>query len=152
MAYGFFFVLMRWVHVGSAALLLGGMAMIVLSAGPVRPLLDHAEARAVIKKIETRFRWLLALAVLGLIISGVYQWVIFGQVYQEIGAVSLILLSIKVLLATALFAMLWAFQVESMVDPKARLWRVANLSLAVSVVLLAGVLRYIRLGDLLTMP
>jgi uncharacterized membrane protein len=147
MAYSLFFVLMRWVHVGSAALLVGGMALIVLSAGPVRSLLDNEDAALVMRKIEVRFRWVLAVSVLGLIISGVFQWVIFGQAYHELGALALGLLSVKVLLATALFALLWAFQVESMVHPGARLWRVLILTLAVLVVMLAGVLRYMRLGD-----
>ncbi len=148
MAYGIFFVLMRWLHVGSAALVVGGLALIVLSAGPVRCLIDNNEAAAVIRRIELRYRWVLAAAVLGLIISGVFQWVIFGQAYQGLGAKALGLLSVKILFATALFALLWAFQVESMVHPKARTWRLVNLSLAVLVVMLAGVLRYMRLGDI----
>ncbi len=147
MAYGIVFILMRWVHIGSAALLVGGMALIVLSAGPARTLMDHTEAVSVFKKIEARFRWVLAAAVLGLIVSGVYQWVVFGQDYQQIGGLALSLLSVKVLLATMLFALLWAFQVDSMLHPKAKLWRLINLSLAVLVVMLAGVLRYIRLSD-----
>jgi len=147
MAYGIFFVLMRWVHIGSAALLVGGMALIVLSAGPARSLMGNTDAVSVLKKIEFRFRWVLAAAALGLTVSGVYQWVVFGQVYQEMGALALSLLSVKVLLATMLFALLWAFQVDSMLHPKAKLWRWMNLSLAVLVVMLAGVLRYIRLSD-----
>tara|TARA_R110002111_G_scaffold226678_2_gene288298 strand:- start:363 stop:821 length:459 start_codon:yes stop_codon:yes gene_type:complete len=152
MAYGIFFVLMRWLHIGSAALLLGGMALIVLSAGPAKSLMDNDDAKAVFRKIELRFRWVLAAAVFGLIVSGVYQWVIFGQVYQEIGGLALGLLSVKVLFATMLFALLWAFQVESMLHPKAKLWRWMNLSLAVLVVMMAGVLRFIRLGDVIGMP
>ncbi len=152
MVYGIFFVLMRWIHIGSAALLVGGMALIVISAGPVRSLIDNADAVLVIRKIEIRFRWAMAAAVLGLIISGVFQWVIFGQAYQELGGLALGVLSVKVLLATMLFALLWAFQVESMVHPTARLWRIMNLSLAVAIVLLAGVLRYMRLGDVVGMP
>ncbi len=152
MAYGIFFVVMRWVHIGSAALLVGGMALIVLSAGPARSLMDDPDAKAVLKRIEFRFRWVLAAAVLGLILSGVYQWVVFGQVYQQIGGWALGLLSVKVLLATMLFALLWAFQVDSMLHPKAGLWRWINLSLAILVVMLAGVLRYIRLGDVIGAP
>jgi len=148
MAYGIFFVLMRWLHVGSAALVVGGLALIVLSAGPARSLIDNPAAIEVIRRIERRYRWVLAAAALGLIISGVYQWVIFGQVYHELGAKALGLLSVKILLATTLFALLWAFQVESMVHPKARAWRLVNLSLAVLVVMVAGVLRYMRLGDI----
>ncbi len=147
MVYGIIFVLMRWIHIGSAALVVGGLALIALSAGPVRSLIDNNDAAAVIRKIELRYRWVLAAAVFGLVISGVFQWVVFGQAYQEVGAVALGLLSVKVLFATALFALLWAFQVELMVHPKARAWRLMNLSLAVLVVMLAGVLRYIRLGE-----
>jgi len=148
MAYGIFFILMRWVHIGSAALLVGGMALIVLSAGPARSLMDNQDARGVLQTIEFRFRWVLAAAVLGLIISGVYQWVVFGQDYQQVGALALSLLSVKVLFATMLFALLWAFQVDSMLHPKAKLWRWMNLSLAVLVVMLAGALRYIRLSGM----
>ena len=106
MVYGIFFVLMRWIHIGSAAMVLGGLAMVVFSAGPAHGLMDDPSAAAVIRRIESRYRWVLAAAVVGLIISGVYQWVVFGQAYQGIGAVALGLLSVKVLLATALFALL----------------------------------------------
>ncbi len=146
MAYGIIFVILRWIHIGSAALIVGGLALIVLSAGPVRSLMDNNDATAVIRKIELRFRFVLAVAVLGLVVSGVYQWVIFGQVYQELGMLGNGLLGVKVLFATALFALLWAFQVESMLHPSARAWRLMNLSLAILVVMLAGVLRYMRLG------
>jgi uncharacterized membrane protein len=145
MAYGTVFILMRWVHIGSAALVVGGLALIVLSAGPTRALIENDGAAAVIHRIESRFRWVLAVAVFGLTVSGVFQWVVFGQIYQQVGALALGLLSVKVLLATALFAMLWAFAVDSMVGPKARAWRLTNLTLAVGVVMLAGVLRYLRL-------
>ena len=145
MVYDIVFILMRWIHIGSAALVVGGLALIVLSAGPARSLMDNNDATAVIRKIETRFRWVLAAAILGLVISGVFQWVIFGQAYQKLGKIALGLLSVKILLATAFFVLLWAFHVESMVHPKARTWRLMNLSLAVAVVMLAGVLRYLRL-------
>jgi hypothetical protein len=148
MANSIIFVIMRWMHIGSVALVVGGLALIVLSAGPVRALMDNDEAAAVIRKIEFRYRCVLALAVLGLIISGVYQWVIFVPAYQGLGALGQGLLGVKVLLAVALFALLWAFPVKSMVHPSARVWRIINLSLAIGVVMLAGVLRYIRLGDI----
>lgn len=146
MIQGLFFVLMRWLHLGSMAMLVGGLSLVVLSAGPAKALLRNEASAAVVRRIEARYRWVLMAAVFGLLVSGVYQWVIFGQAYQERGAAVLVVLSVKVLLATAVFALLWAFQVDSMVDDKARAWRWVNLSLAVLVLMLAGVVRFLRLG------
>jgi uncharacterized membrane protein len=143
---GFIFVLMRWLHLGSMAMLVGGLSLVVLSAGSAKTLLRDETAAAVVRKIEARYRLVLMAAVFGLVISGVYQWVIFSQAYQELGTTVLVVLSIKVLIATAVFALLWAFQVDSMVGDKARVWRWVNLSLAVLVLMLAGVVRYLRLG------
>ena len=145
MVYAIFFVLMRWIHVGSAALIIGGLALIVLSAGPVKALTRNDELDNTIKRIESRYRWVLLAAVIGLVISGVYQWVVFGQSYQEDGALILIVLSLKVLIATVFFALVWAFQVDSMVGDDARAWRIVNLTLVVLVLMLAGVVRYLRL-------
>jgi putative copper export protein len=149
MVQGSVFVLMRWLHIGSAALIVGGLVLIVLSAGPMRTITRDAAIDGVIKRIESRFRLVVALAVAGLLISGVYQWVVFGQAYQDLGMGVLAVLGVKVLLAVAFFAMLWGFQVGSMVGESAKPWRVTNLTLAVLVLMLAGVVRYLRLGDIL---
>jgi putative copper export protein len=145
MIYGVVFVLMRWLHIGSAAIAVGGLAMIVLCAGPARRLFDQPDMAEMIRRIDFRMRLVFALAVVGLLVSGVYQWVVLGQAYQEAGTVANVLLSIKVLLATAFFTSLWAFGVDSMAHPKAKRWRLINLHLAVAVLMLAGVLRYVRL-------
>lgn len=145
MTYGVVFVLMRWVHIGSAALAVGGLAVIVLCAGPAKALIESPDLTEAVRRIDSRMRWVFAFAIVGLVVSGVYQWVVFGQIYQEIGAGAQVLLSIKILLATAFFASIWAFGVESMAHPKATLWRLINLLLGVAVLLLAGVLRYVRL-------
>ncbi len=145
MVYGTVFILMRLLHVGSAVMALGALALIVLCAGPARALIEQSEAVAVIRRIEKRIRLVLALSMLGLIVSGVYQWVIFGQAYQKMGPVALGLISVKIALAAAFFTFLWAMHVELMVHPKARGWRLTNLLLCIGVVMLAGVLRYVRL-------
>jgi len=138
------FLIMRWLHIGSAALIVGGLTLLILSVAPVQALTRNEALDLSIKRVEARYRWALMASVLGLVISGVYQWVIFGQLYQA-HTVLLVLLSFKVLIATAMFAMLWAFQVDSMVGPDAKAWRWVNLILAVSVLPLAGLVRYIRL-------
>jgi uncharacterized membrane protein len=139
------FVLMRWLHVGSAALIIGGLALIVLSAEPIRALTRNDQLTAVIRKVERRYRWVLGASLLGLVASGIYQWVIFGQSYQEQGMWVLAVLSVKVLLATGFFALLWAFQIDSMVDERARAWRWVSFLLALLVLMLGGVVRYLRL-------
>lgn len=147
MIHAFIFLLMRWMHIGSASLIIGGLALIVLSASPIRALTGSEQLDSVIKRVETRYRRVLAAAMLGLVISGIYQWMIFGQAYQELGTMVLILLSVKILLAVLFFALMWAFQVDSMVGDQARAWRWMNLTLAVLVLMLAGAVRYLRLGS-----
>ncbi len=139
-----FFLIMRWLHLASAAVIIGGLILFVISATPLRTL-DRSEAvDKVINTIEKRYRWLLVASVMGLVVSGVFQWVTFGQAYQDNHAI-LAVLSVKVLVATALFALLWAFQVETMSGEEAKAWRWTNLALAVTVLLIAGGVRYMRL-------
>ena len=119
--------------------------MIVLCAGPARALFENPDAKETIRRIDSRLRWVFAFAIIGLVVSGVYQWVVFGQAYQEAGTAAQVLLSIKVLLAVIFFVSFWAFGVESMAHPNAKRWRMVNLHLGVAVLLFAGVLRYVRL-------
>lgn len=144
MLYATFFLLMRWMHLASAAVIIGGITLIVLSADPLR-LLERSEAiDSTIKRIEKRYRMLMMIAVLALLVSGVGQWIIFGQIYQAHTPI-LVVLSFKVLTATTLFALLFGLHVETMSGEDAKAWRWINLSLAVTVLMLAGIVRYMRL-------
>ena len=139
-----FFIVMRWIHLLSMTMIVGGITMFVLSATPLGKLERNETIDKVIAQIEKRYRLLMMISVLGLIVSGVYQWVAFGIIYHEHMAV-LVVLSFKVLVATTLFALLWGMHVDTMSGEKAKAWRWTNLSLAVTVLVLAGVVRYLRL-------
>ena len=145
MIHSIIFVFMRLMHIGSAILAVGALALIVVCAPVVRTLYETPENEPLIGRVDFRLRVLFAAATAGLLISGIYQWVIFGEAYRQAGALANIVLGTKVLIATGFFASLWAFGGESMAHPKVKVWRSVNLTMGVLVLILAAMVRYIRL-------
>jgi len=93
-------VLMRWLHITSVVVLIGGVLYARLVVAPAVASLAAAEQEALGDAMAARFRSLLYLAVLFLLASGIYN--IFlnlgrGPLYQS-------LLGIKLLLVLHVFA------------------------------------------------
>lgn len=63
---------MRWAHIASAAILVGGLVYARFVAAPVVGSTpeERAEASA---RLNERFRWLVYAAIAGLVVSGVYN-------------------------------------------------------------------------------
>jgi len=93
-------VLMRWLHITSVVVLIGGVLYARLVVAPAVASLAAAEQESLGDAMAARFRSLLYLAVLFLLASGVYNLFLNlgrGPVYQS-------LLGIKMLLALHVFA------------------------------------------------
>jgi uncharacterized membrane protein len=93
-------VLMRWLHITSVVVLIGGVLYARLVVAPAAASLAAAEQEALGDAMAVRFRALLYLAVLFLLASGVYNLFLNlgrGPLYQS-------LLGIKMLLVLHVFA------------------------------------------------
>lgn len=66
-------VLMRWVHVSSAVLILGGFAYARFVALPALKKLPMADQHQLSVELEARFRTILLLAINGVALSGLYN-------------------------------------------------------------------------------
>ncbi|MCC6679619.1 MAG: hypothetical protein IT445_01845 [Phycisphaeraceae bacterium] len=138
-------VVMRWLHIAGAAMLVGSLFFIVFCAGPAACWLENERDRSVMKQIERRLRLMMTLAAVALVLAGLYNWMLMAEQYRIAGPMSWGLLAVKVSLAAILIALLWAQDVGLMMHRSARSWRVACLTLALIVILLAAVVRYLRL-------
>jgi len=138
-------IVMRWLHVAGAGTLVGLLVFIVLCAGPARAWMDNELDFERVKRIERRLRGVMAAAIALLITAGVFNWVASAAMYERAGVAAHAVLGVKVVLACVLIALLWAQDVGLMGAAAARGWRAACLVLALVVVVLGAVVRYVRL-------
>lgn len=138
-------VVMRWLHIAGAAMLVGSLFFIVIGAGPASCWLGNEQDRSVMKRIELRLRLMMAVATVALVLAGLYNWMLMAGQYRIAGPAAWGLLAVKVSLAAILIALLWAQDVGLIMHRSARSWRVACLLLALLIILLAAVVRYLRL-------
>ncbi|MGA2144840.1 MAG: hypothetical protein ABSH49_07750 [Bryobacteraceae bacterium] len=68
-----FSVFMRWLHLASFAALIGGMSYASAVLAPAAARLDVEAGTALAERVAARFRWIVLVAVAGLLLSGVYN-------------------------------------------------------------------------------
>lgn len=141
-------IVMRWLHVAAAGTLVGMLVFILLCAGPARAWMENELDAARVKRIERRLRGVMALAIAALVVAGLYNWGASAEMYAKGGVAVHAVLGVKVVLACVLIAVLWAQDVGLMGSAGARGWRMTCLGLALLVVLLGAVVRYLRLAAL----
>jgi uncharacterized membrane protein len=93
-------VLVRWLHIASTALLIGGVAFARFIAVPALQAIPEPERAEVWDGIAWRFRAVVYPAIAGLIVSGIYNFLIHPGHSPFYHA----LFGIKVLLAVHVFA------------------------------------------------
>lgn len=148
MAESIVMVVMRFVHIASAVVAVGGTAFLALCLTPALRLVDDSFRRSVLGLVKRRFHRALALSIAGLVVSGTYNWYMNAAGYRAMGPAGNALIGTKVLLSMILFALIWA-NANGLLDPaRARLWMIVNLHLAAAIILLAGVLRYLSIRQL----
>ena len=143
-------IIMRALHVGSAIVLAGGAAFMVLAMRPAMRLVDESFAQTLCRLVQQRFMRLAHAAIGLLAISGAWNWWrnvdVYGQVMEHNRAAGIVLqglLGIKVMLALAVFTIIFALSVGALKSPQR--WAKVNLTLAALIVILAAVVRFLRL-------
>ena len=92
-------VVMRYLHIVSAVVLVGGMAFLSFALKPSFGVLDEEPRRNLQQAVERRFKRIIHLCFAGLFISGGYNWVRLAEAYKAAGPKANIVIGIKFLLA-----------------------------------------------------
>ncbi len=134
---------MQWVHLSAAVVGVGGMAFVLFLLLPGSRPLPAEQRRALLRSIFDRFRWVSWAAVVLLLGSGLYNvrayyWeVAWGRAWQ--------LLSVKILLAFGVFAIVLLLTLPGKVFERFRarreMWLSIAFSLAMVVILISAYLR-----------
>jgi uncharacterized membrane protein len=141
-------ILMRYVHISSAILAVGGMAYILVCLWPSMRLVDDTFRAAILELTGRRFSRLLHVAIAGMLISGIYNWIRLAGVYLDMGPIGNALIGTKVLVAMIMFVIAWGRALKLIKGGRPRMWLMINLHLGAVVILLGAVLRYYRLDHL----
>ncbi len=141
---------MRWLHIGSALVAIGGTVVMMLVIWPGLNV-DDAEAGDLLKRdgvldwLDRRFGVLYYASLGGLAFSGLYQWVMLANDHARAGRLAEMLLLVKVTLAMVLFGMAWV-EAVGMWQAPARVRLTWRLVVGASIVMIAGAVRYVRLS------
>ena len=133
---------MRYVHIVSAMAAVGGLMFFLICLTPAVRLLDDGFSESWMKVIRRRFVKMLWISIVGLLVSGVYNWMLSAGTYKAMGGIGNALIGMKALLALILFVVVWVGSVGLL---KPRVCYMINIHLAAVVILLAVVLRHARL-------
>ena len=140
---------MRWMHMVCMALLGGGIAFLISCVHPVATALEPETGQGMMRLVRGRFLRLMWLAMAGLALSGVYNWVMTAGTYRAMGPVGNALIGAKVLVALILFLLIWAQALGLIGKRRTRAWLTVHLCLTLIVILLGVMLRHHRLAHLL---
>jgi len=148
----------RYIHIISAVALGGGLLYWAVCLLPALRLLDDAFRRSMLALTLRRFRAILVLSSIGLLASGIYNWVRLNPLYTQLRggadggiAVGHILIGSKALLGVVCLALVLLTMRGSSEENRQRRWLSINLQLLAVVILLGSVLRYVRLEYLKTL-
>jgi len=143
-------ITLRVLHVLSAIGLLGGTMFVVVGMLPaLKARLEDDEQRAELASAAVRKYYKITHAsILLLLATGVAQWVMLHDVYEQ-GNKALIasMLGTKVLIALGIFTIIFAQAFGVLKGPPGR-WAKVGMVMGVLVVILAGVVRTLRLDAL----
>lgn len=137
-------IVMRYLHIVSAIAAVGGLIFAITCLRPALRVIEGGLSDSILQAVRRRFLKLQALSILGLIISGVYGWMVFAAEYRDMGPKGNALIGTKVLLAMILFGVVWARGVNLIKSEKAA--QMINIHLAAIIILLGAVLRSLRLA------
>ena len=136
-------VAMRYIHIVSAIIAVGGMAFMLFCVSPAVRLLDDKLRESLVGLMHSRFQRVVWFCIAGLVISGTYTWILFADDYKKMGPMGNALIGTKVLLAIIMFAVVGARSMGMMKNARAAL--MINIHLGAIVILLGGILRYLHL-------
>lgn len=141
-------IVFRWLHVLSAITAVGGTIFMRMALVPSVSVLSEEQHRALHEQVRSRWVKFVMAAILFLIVSGIYN---FAAKLQTIDAdykgLYHGLFGVKVILALIIFFLASALTGRSpalaSIRQNARLWLTVNMALAILVVCISGVLRFI---------
>jgi uncharacterized membrane protein len=134
---------MQWIHLMAAVVGLGGMGFVLLILIPALGVLNPEQREALFRAVSIRFRWVSWSAIGLLLISGLYN---IREYYWEVTwGKSWLLLAIKIVLASALFAIVVGLTLPlgifDRMRSRRRTWLIWAFALGVVVVLISAYLR-----------
>jgi uncharacterized membrane protein len=138
-------IVMRFIHIVSAIVLVGGNAYIATVMLSSLRLVEDSLRNSILKLAADRFTRIVWIGIAGLVVSGAYNWVLLAPMYKAMGPVGNALIGSKVLLALILFLLVWANRV-GLTKLSVRAYLILNLHLAAAVIVVAVVLRTLRLA------
>jgi uncharacterized membrane protein len=153
-------LIFRWLHVLAAMAAVGGPMFIRFALLPADPVLSDVQRQALHERIRRRWSKVVMMAILILLITGLYNLVLFIQTSHTWGAnwehgssnatLYNVLFGIKFVLALAVFFIASAVTGRSEVFARfrqnARFWITINLLLGILIVCLSGYLRMMHIG------
>lgn len=137
-------IVMRVIHIVSAITAVGGLMFAMICVKPAVRVIEDTLRESVLEVLRKRFHKVLFFAIVGLVVSGAYNWVLLAGTYKAMGPIGNALIGTKVLLALIMFAVVWAR--ASGIIKVDKVAQMINIHLAAIVIILAAVLRTLRLA------
>ncbi len=139
-------IIMRLIHIVSAVAAVGGLLFAMFCVKPSMRVLDDGLCDSVLEVMRKRFMRIQIIAIIGLVISGVYSWMQTEMTYKAMGGAGNALIGVKVLLAMIMFAVVFMRATDMIKSEKAA--QMIVIHLAAVVIVLAVILRTLRLAHL----
>ena len=136
-------IVLRYIHIVSSVVLVGGMVFMSVALKPALKTLDDERRRTFQQRVERGFKRAVYVCFLGLFISGIYNWIRLADQYKEMGPKGNIVIGIKALLAAIMFVIISGRDLNLIKLP-GKACHMINLHLAAIIILLAGLLMYWR--------
>ncbi len=143
-------IVFRWLHLLSAITAVGGTIFLRMALVPSVAVLSQEQHQALHEQVRSRWVKFVMAAIAFLIVSGLYNFITkvkshtivpdYNWLYQMLFGVKFILALIIFFLASALTGRSPAF---AKIRQNAKLWLSVNMALAIIVVCISGVLRFI---------
>jgi uncharacterized membrane protein len=142
--FNFLGLLFRWIHILAAIAAVGGMIFQRIALMPSLAVLPDESRKALHEAVRSRWSKMVMAGIAFLLASGLYNFVMTWRTYYLPGYYHA-LFGIKVLLALAIFFIASALVGRSPalegIRRNARFWLTLNLTLAIGLVCISGVLR-----------
>lgn len=138
----------RWLHILSAITAVGGTIFMRMALMPSVVVLSDEQHQALREQVRSRWVKFVMAAILFLIVSGIYNFAVkLRTIDRAYIALYHGLFSFKVLLALIVFFLASALTGRSpafaQIRQNAKLWLSVNMALAITIVCISGVLRFI---------
>lgn len=144
-------VAMRYLHIVSALIAVGGMAFVLFCVSPAAKLLEENVRQTFLKLMHDRFLKVLWIVIAVLVVTGAFQWYSLNEAYRAIRPWGQALIGTKVLIAIVIFVVVWlrSMGIVGTTPKGAKRVLMINIHLAAIVILLGSILRYMRMTELM---